>query len=377
MSTKTESSSSKGRSKLPFIIVGVAAVIIAAIALAALVLGNQGGAGESGSQSQQIQQMAQDAAAPEEPARASGVEHILLIGDDKWVDDIPGRSDLIVLLRVDFDEVSSRRFPSRHRAHDRGRIACKLNSVYESSGPEALQRCPSSRGRGRSVRRGGFDGFQSIVSYFGGIEVDVPYSVTYSFYTHDYPDETFQAGEQVLDAWRAMALSRSRTGYSQYGLNEDMMRQVVDRQMLTTLTGYVLTEADDPAATAEQLLAFVSTNIPSETVVLWVETLASLDELTVYGTSGPVDGGIDAASGLWLTPQYPEKWAALMDAVEAGEDPSTVDVQLDSTAQSDHARSTRPLCLRASPALCFEAMASLFPEREIAAGARRLPCPPS
>lgn len=215
----------------------------------------------------------------------------------------------------------------------------KLNSVYESSGPEAL--CAAvSQLTGVEVDRYaavGFDGFQSIVSYFGGIEVDVPYSVTYSFYTHDYPDETFQAGEQVLDAWRAMALSRSRTGYSQYGLNEDMMRQVVDRQMLTTLTGYVLTEADDPAATAEQLLAFVSTNIPSETVVLWVETLASLDELTVYGTSGPVDGGIDTASGLWLTPQYPEKWAALMDAVEAGEDPSTVDVQLDSTAQSDHA----------------------------------------
>ena len=341
MSTKTESSSSKGRSKLPFIIVGVAAVIIAAIALAALVLGNQGGAGESGSQSQQIQQMAQDAAAPEEPARASGVEHILLIGDDKWVDDIPGRSDLIVLLRVDFDEgVLTQVSIPRDTAHDRGDGSLvKLNSVYESSGPEAL--CAAvSQLTGVEVDRYaavGFDGFQSIVSYFGGIEVDVPYSVTYSFYTHDYPDETFQAGEQVLDAWRAMALSRSRTGYSQYGLNEDMMRQVVDRQMLTTLTGYVLTEADDPAATAEQLLAFVSTNIPSETVVLWVETLASLDELTVYGTSGPVDGGIDAASGLWLTPQYPEKWAELMDAVEAGEDPSTVDVQLDSTAQSDHA----------------------------------------
>lgn len=341
MSTKTESSSSKGRSKQPFIIVGVAAVIIAAIALAALVLGNQGGAGESGSQSQQIQQMAQDAAAPEEPARASGVEHILLIGDDKWVDDIPGRSDLIVLLRVDFDEgVLTQVSIPRDTAHDRGDGSLvKLNSVYESSGPEAL--CAAvSQLTGVEVDRYaavGFDGFQSIVSYFGGIEVDVPYSVTYSFYTHDYPDETFQAGEQVLDAWRAMALSRSRTGYSQYGLNEDMMRQVVDRQMLTTLTGYVLTEAGDPAATAEQLLAFVSTNIPSEMVVLWVETLASLDELTVYGTSGPVDGGIDAASGLWLTPQYPEKWAALMDAVEAGEDPSTVDVQLDSTAQSDHA----------------------------------------
>lgn len=341
MSTEGKPGNPKGRSRLPFMIAGAIAVAIAVVALALLVLGNQGGSGGSDRQSQQIQQEAQDAAAPEEPARASGVEHILLIGDDKWVDDIPGRSDLIVLLRVDFDEgILTQVSIPRDTAHDLGDGSlAKLNSVYESSGPEALCTAVSEL---TGVKIGqyavvGFDGFQSIVSYFGGIEVDVPYSVTYSFYTHDYPDETFQAGEQVLDAWRAMALSRSRTGYSQYGLNEDMMRQVVDRQMLTTLMGYVLTEADDPAATAEQLLAFVSTNIPSETVVLWVETLASLDELTVYGTSGPVDGGIDAASGLWLTPQYPEKWTALMEAVEAGEDPSTVEVQLDSTVQSEHA----------------------------------------
>lgn len=336
-----EAPRAKKQSKVPFVVVGVVIVVAAIVGLALFVLGNQGGGEGPSQQSQQIQQAPQDAEDPVEPVLASGVEHILLIGDDKWVESIPGRSDLILLLRVDLDnhvltEVSIPR-DTAHETPDGSLV--KLNSVYESSGPEALCQAVSQL-TGVNVDQYavvGFDGLQSIVSYFGGLDVDVPYDVTYSFYTHDYPDETFQAGEQVLDPWRVMALSRSRTGYTQYGLLEDMMRQVVDRQMLTTLMRYVLVDADDPASTAEQLLPFVSTNVPAETILGWIESLAAADEVTVYGTSGPVDGGIDPSSGLWLTPQYPEKWAALMEVVEAGGDPSTVDVQLDSTVQSDRA----------------------------------------
>ena len=98
------------------------------------------------------------------------------------------------------------------------------------------------------------------------------------------------------------------------------MRQIVDRQMLTTMMGYVLVDSDDPAATAQQLLPFVDTNIPVEDVLSWIEALSVADKITVYGTSGPVDGGIDASSGLWLTPMYPEKWAELMAVVEQGGD---------------------------------------------------------
>ena len=57
----------------------------------------------------------------------------------------------------------------------------------------------------------------------------------------------------------------------------------------------------------------------------------------MYGTSGPTSGGIDPETQLWLVPPQPEKWAALMEVVEAGGDPSTVDVQSDSLLQLDDA----------------------------------------
>lgn len=333
-------STAKARSKLPFVIVCLVIVAAAIAALTMFVLGTQGQEKQSAQsgEANHIEQTVQEPSV--EPQYATGVHHVLLIGDDAWVPG-PSRSDLIMLLRVDLDnyvltEVSIPR-DTAHQQPDGSLV--KLNSVYESSGPDALCEAVSQL-TGAQVDQYaviGFDGLQSIVSYFGGLEVNVPYSITYSFYTHDYPDEVYQAGEQTLDPWRVMALSRARTGYTQYGLLEDMMRQIVDRQMLTTMMGYVLVDSDDPAATAQQLLPFVDTNIPVEDVLSWIEALSVADKITVYGTSGPVDGGIDVSSGLWLTPMYPEKWAELMAVVEQGGDPSTVNVQLDSTLQSDHA----------------------------------------
>lgn len=281
-----------------------------------------------------------DVVEPEAPA-ASGVKHVVLIGDDAWAGAERGRSDLLMLLRVDLDnhvitEVSIPR-DTAYEWTDGSTI--KINSAYEWEGPEAA--CEAvSEVCGVEVDdyvAVDFDGFQSIVGFFGGIDVDLPVDLTYHFYTNDHPDEHYAAGEQTLDPWRAMALSRARTGYEPYGLEQDMMRQVIDRQMLTTLIGYVFAGSDDPAGALEQLLPFVSTNIDADELLGWADALAQADEIAVYGTSGPTSGGIDPETQLWLVPPQPEKWAALMEVVEAGGDPSTVDVQSDSLLQLDDA----------------------------------------
>lgn len=258
------------------------------------------------------------------------VRYIAIIGNDEWENYSPGRSDLLMLARVDIDNdmVTLVTIP-RDTAYewDDG-STIKINMAYERGGAEAA--CEAvSRVTGVAVSDYiaiGFDGLQGVVSYFDGIEVDVPYDFSYSFYTKDFPDEKYEAGVQTLDPWRVMAISRARTGYAEYGYLGDVIRQAVDRQILTTMLDLVLS-SNDSVKTAEALLPFVNTNIAEKELLEMVSQLSQADEVIVYGTSGPVNGDIDTESGLWLTTYYPDRWERLMKVVDSGGDPSTVNVQ--------------------------------------------------
>ena len=210
-------STAKARSKLPFVIVCLVIVAAAIAALTMFVLGTQGQEKQSAQsgEANHIEQTVQEPSV--EPQYATGVHHVLLIGDDAWVPG-PSRSDLIMLLRVDLDnyvltEVSIPR-DTAHQQPDGSLV--KLNSVYESSGPDALCEAVSQL-TGVQVDQYaviGFDGLQSIVSYLGGLEVNVPYSITYSFYTHDYPDEVYQAGADNSSLARDGAFPRKNRLYA-------------------------------------------------------------------------------------------------------------------------------------------------------------------
>lgn len=161
------------------------------------------------------------------------------------------------------------------------------------------------------------------MEHFGGLDVDLPYGLTYNFYTKDHPDEVYEAGPQTLTPWRAMALSRARTGYGDTGYQQEMIRQVVDRQMMTR---FIELAYDDPAQTGALLTllqGFVETNVPLDDQLAWADELASGDEITVHSTTGPYYGDfLEEAGGLWLVPESREEWKAVMKAVDAGEDPA-------------------------------------------------------
>ena len=95
-------STAKARSKLPFVIVCLVIVAAAIAALTMFVLGTQGQEKQSAQsgEANHIEQTVQEPSV--EPQYATGVHHVLLIGDDAWVPG-PSRSDLIMLLRVDLD----------------------------------------------------------------------------------------------------------------------------------------------------------------------------------------------------------------------------------------------------------------------------------
>ncbi len=272
--------------------------------------------------------------------------YVLIIGDDSWEKYTPGSSDMMMLMRVDFDQdqVTLVSIPRDTKYTLSDGSAIKVNGVYHNAGggdegaKAACEAASSITGVNVSdYLVVGFDGLQGIVEHFGGLDVDLPYALTYSFYTKDYPDEVYQAGEQTLTPWRAMALSRARTGYGDYGLSQDMMRQIVDRQMMVKLVSNLFANPAQAVPVMQELLGFVQTNISTDTLTEWAGDLLEADQITVFGTSGPVDGGIDEATGAWLVPEAPEKWKALMDVVDAGGDPSTVNAQFEENVQPDNA----------------------------------------
>lgn len=264
---------------------------------------------------------------PKQAAVDTNPHYVLVIGDDTWEDYKPGRADLMMLMRLDFDkhQVTLVSVPRDTKYVDADGNIMKLNFVYRDHGAEAQCKAVSELA-GVDVSDYvvvGFDGFQKIVENFGGVDVDLPYALSYSFYTKDFPDEKYDAGQQTLTPWRAMALSRARTGYAKYDLDQDSMRQVVNRRMMVSLMQAAYADPSKVGNVLEALQGSITTNIPVDTQVAWAKALAKdASEITVYGTSGPFDGDIDEESQLFLVTLDPQNWKNLMSAVDAGQDPT-------------------------------------------------------
>ena len=265
------------------------------------------------------------AAEPSVEAVPTGVRHILVIGSYKWENE-PQHADMMCLLRVDLDNKTIHEITvPRDTKYDFGDGDFnKLNQMLTREGAEAQTRAVSEV-VGVPIDYYvmiKFDGLMDIVDHYGGLEVDLPYNITYSFYTHDFDDEYFEAGDQILTPWRVMAISRARTGYGDQDIpNQDAVRQYIDRQMLTTLMQYAYQNGVDqiePLFKAFQ--GNIETNIPLDDQVAWAKALGSNGSFEVIGTTGPFEGDIDPDTNLWLVTPDPNGWENLMDAVENGGD---------------------------------------------------------
>lgn len=255
--------------------------------------------------------------------QASEVRYIFLLGDDSWEDHTPGNGDLNMLMRVDSEAgvVSLLTIP-RDTAIMTDGYPRAFDNIYREEGIEgSLQLLSETVGMDvTDYIIIGFDGLQNIVEYFGGLDVNLPYALNYNFYTKDYPDEYYEAGEQTLTPWRAMALSRARTGYSKYNLNEDMMRQVVDRQMTVNLAQLLFSNPENTLSILSELSGNITTNLSADDISKMAQGLLQHESITFYTSSGPYEGGIEETSGLYVVDHDPVAWENLMAAFTAGED---------------------------------------------------------
>ena len=163
---------------------------------------------------------------------------------------------------------------------------------------------------------------KEIVNSLGGVEVNVEYEIN----NNDPETEenvNVKPGKQTLDGREAQAFAISR--HEAPG-NEDAYRQGKIRQLITAIVDKVL---DRPVVELPGLVVdlaqYVETDLrATDFINLAIAFATNSQGLTVYQASGPSEGDIDEATGMWLCFKNPEGWAKVVEVTDSGGDPSTV-----------------------------------------------------
>lgn len=240
------------------------------------------------------------------------------------------RSDVMILARVDASsrQVTLVSIPRDTRyTLDDGSLV-KINEAYNLGGAAASIKAVSTV-TGTSINHYAevhFSEFQELVDKLGGITVDVPIELSYKDALTG-ETVTLMPGTQTIDGQQAQIFARAR---HEYGDNQEAKRQSNIRQILFAIIEKVLEKpVTELPGTVLDLARSVGTDMnTSDIISLGIAFSEGAGDMTMYSCTGPSSGDFDEAqNGLWLCYENPEGWATLMAAVDAGEDPSELDVE--------------------------------------------------
>lgn len=200
----------------------------------------------------------------------------------------------------------------------------KINDSLRNNNPEEVV-AAAERLTGVSIQyymMTNFIGFEQLVNDVGGVTVDVPLKVTVVDPSTGR-DVTVRAGEnQKLNGSQALVLARARKEYSD---NQDIYRQANVRQIVESMIAKALADSQKTEDDVLALEEYVQTNFDFDMLLqLALDFQAHSEEVTIYSSTGPYEGGGLNESDLWVVPEDAEAWAELMAAVDAGEDPAEV-----------------------------------------------------
>ena len=169
-----------------------------------------------------------------------------------------------------------------------------------------------------------FISFENLINALGGIDVDVPQTVTMVDPATGKNVKVKKGKNQHLNGAQALVLARSR---EEYEGNQDALRQVnvrnIERAMVQRVfstkddfdVGHVLAALDEDTKSNMDAAAYG---------LLMKQFMEHADEVTIYDGTGTYEGNIRAGDEEWVIPEDEQAWEALMAAVNAGKDPSTV-----------------------------------------------------
>lgn len=249
-----------------------------------------------------------------------------VFSDAEGYEDGTGRSDVIMLVRSDpaTHAITLVSVPRDTPLTIDGE-KMKINEAFRSGGAvgeiEAVEQVT-----GVSIAhyvQVDFAGLEKFIDALGGIVVDVPIDMQG---TDPLTGDAIylSAGEgQRLNGAEALTLARTR---KEYGADQEEKRQFGIREMAAAIIKEVTSK---PPLELPGLISELSTCITSDVSTSDMVMLASSfagDDTKIYSATGPSKGADDPETGMWLCYENPEGWKNLMATVEAGEDPSGVDV---------------------------------------------------
>ena len=233
------------------------------------------------------------------------------------------RTDSIILARIDpVEKKVSMVSIHRDTMVDMGEHGMqKINSAHMYGGPSlSVQVISQMAGVDIShYAEINFDGFKSIVDALGGVEVDVPVEIN-----DEDAGGHLDAGLQTLNGEQALILCRSRYTYIN-SADPDSMRAANQRLVLSAIARKVLdSDIATIANTVTALSQYVTTDLEVSDIVGLAQAMRGIDTSTdIYTDMEPVDN-IFGDDGIWYTYTNQEKWAAMMERMDAGLPPATV-----------------------------------------------------
>ena len=169
-----------------------------------------------------------------------------------------------------------------------------------------------------------FISFENLINALGGIEVNVPQTVTVVDPATGKNVKVKKGENQLLNGSQALVLARAR---KEYDGNQDALRQVNVRNIERAMLQKVFNMKD--GLDVGHLLAALESDTKSNMDAavygsLILDFVEHSDKVTVYDGTGTYEGGVRAGDEEWVIPEDEQAWEALMAAVNAGKDPSTV-----------------------------------------------------
>jgi len=238
------------------------------------------------------------------------------------------RSDTMMLVRVDASKklMTMLSIPRDTPYTLPDDSVIKINEVYNMGGASASIQAVSEL-TGVSIAHYAeihFSELQKLVDDLGGVEVTVPVDITVKDALTG-EEISLEAGKQVLNGQQAQAFARARHEYTE---GEDVTRQDNVRVLGVAILKKIL---DKPShQMPEALLGLAEctrTDLRSGELLSLALTFANgADKPKVYTGTGPYSGALNK-DGLWMCYENPEGWAAIMKIVDAGKNPSKVDVE--------------------------------------------------
>lgn len=264
--------------------------------------------------------------------------YMLLLGTDGRPGEDTYRSDTIVLTRVDPQnkQVTLVSIPRDTMVQIDGYGTQKINAAHAYGGPEGVVKavnelCGVQISHYAEVS---FDGMQQLVDALGGVEVDVPDRI-------DDPkagDVVIEPGLQTLNGEEALAFCRSRAF-----ADGDFTRMRHQRIFIAALAKKVLESTD--AATIVPLVNSLSDMVVTDLSVTDIAALANamrgMDTDAIWSANVPSTTAM--VDGVSYVIADEEELAAMMERVDAGEDPQgpqTSDITGESSTIGDLTNNT-------------------------------------